>query len=167
MKKAKQPEFDKGEKIRDLKIDKSLNMGIMGVSLILLNCFLAYSAIMLAIWINFWFVWVLDCFIVAFCLYKSIHTFFHTSKTYKFSLYSNCVALNSLWLDNMVVQYNQIKKIKIRTSFPDRIFRHGTCTLTIFLNDELNNKISLYFLKENPQKLMLELMELGRATETK
>ncbi len=151
------PEIKIGATIRDLKIDLSTNLFILGLLLIVFNCVFIISAFMLAYWINLWWVWLIDITLVIYCVTHSVCSYFYNKKNYHFTLHTNCLVLNSMWYYNTVIDYKLIKEIKVKTGFWDRIFGRGTCTLTIYLKNEMQAKINLYFLKENPTQLYNEL----------
>lgn len=160
LKKKKDNEIFVGEKIRDLKIDLNINLFILSVLLIVFNCVLIISALMLAHWIDIWWVWLIDIIISIFCVAHSVNTFFANRKNYKFSLHKNCLVLNSMWYYNTKIDYSLIRKINTKIGFWDKAFGRGTCSLVIYLKDDLRTRINLYFLKEDPVKLYNELTEI-------
>ena len=118
---------------------------------------------MLARWINIWWVWLIDLVLVAYGIVRSLYTFIYSMKNYHFALHENCLVLNSMWYYNTVIDFKSIKEIKTKIGFWDKIFGRATCTLTLLLNDELQTKINLYFIKENPTSLYNELSEIVNA----
>ena len=162
-KKSKKIQFKTGNKIRDLSIDLNVNLFILGMLLIVFNCVFIISALLLAHWINLWWVWFIDFVLVIFCILHSIANFVYNSKNYHFTLHENCMVLNSMWFYNTIIDLRQIKEIKTKIGFWDKLFGRGTCTLTLLLSDEFQTKINLYFLKEDPTNLYNELWAIINA----
>lgn len=157
----KKEKFEIGNKIREIKVDNKQNSTILGVCLLIFNLFFIASAILLAYWINFWIIWVLDVLIVLFCVSRSIYTFIYSKKKHSYAIYENCLILNTVWYDNAIMDFNSINRIKMKVGFVDKWFRRGTHTLTIYLNDEIQTKINLYFIKEDPKTLIDEITNLS------
>lgn len=159
LKKQKKQPIKLGKKIRNLNIDLSTNLFILLMLLIVFNCVFIISALMLAHWINIWWVWVIDLAVSILCVVYSICSYLYCVKNYRFVLYENCLVLNSMWYYNTIIELKQIKQVEVKIGFWDKVFGRGTCTLILRLNDELQTKIKLYFLKENCTKLKDELYE--------
>ena len=167
-KKRKLDEFNKGERIRDLKIDMPVNLLILGLMLFIFNCVFGVCAGLLMYWIRITWVWIIDLLLIVFALIDTIISFFYYKRNYYFRIYENCLLLNSIWYSNAIIEYKNIKSINIKCGFWDKVFGRGTCTLKIFLNDESRNKITLYFLKEDIQQLSKELMSfISKKSEQK
>lgn len=147
-----------GAKIRDLKIDLSTNLFILALLLIVFNCVFICSALLLAYWINIWWVWLIDIIIALYCAFYSLATFvYYNSNNYYYSLHENCLVLNSIRYDNTIIEYKMIKQIKTKIGFWDKIIGRGTCTMTMYLNDDAQTKIKIYFIKENATQLYNEI----------
>ena len=156
MKKQKQV-FNKGNKIRDIVIDSKSHLAILASLLVIFNAFLIVCAILLASMLNVWYVWLIDFLLVLFCVVKSILTYVKGSKYFCYSLYENCIYLDSIWYDKTIIEYKLINRIKFKTGLLDNFFGKKTHTLTLFLDDELQTKVNLYLIKEKPENLIEEI----------
>ncbi len=158
MKKKKQI-FNKGKKIRNIQIDAKIHLRILAILLILFNLFLFVCAVSMAVMLNVWYVWVLDIVLVTFCLVKSIVTYLKGVKQFGYALYENCIYLDSILYDSSIVEYQLIKNIKFKTGILDKLFGKKTYTVTLYLNDEIQTKVNLYLIKEDPDKLFEEILQ--------
>lgn len=155
--KKKKPIFNKGNKIRNIEVDVKSHLRILAGLLIVFNLFLVDCAIFLAIFINLWYVWLIDILLVLLCVIRSVFTYLNGSKNFCYTLYENCIYLDSIWYDKTIIEYKLIKNIKFKIGFLDKIFGKRTHTLTILLDDELQTKINLYLIKESPESLIEEV----------
>lgn len=153
MKKQKKV-FNKGQKLGEIQVNSTCHLKILATLLVVFNLFLIVAAIAVAVLINHWIIYTLDVLIVAFCLLRSFSTYFVGGKQFCYALYENCIFLDSIWYDSTIIEYSIIKRIKFRVGFLDKLFGKNTCTLTLFLNDALQSKVNLYFVKEDPQALI-------------
>ena len=155
--KKKKPIFNKGNKIRNIHVDVKSHLIILASLLIVFNLFLVACAISLAVFINRWYVWLIDILLVLLCLLKSIFTYLNGAKNFCYAIYENCIYLDSIWYDKTIIEYKLIKNIKFKVGFLDKMFGKKTHTLIILLNDELQTKINLYLIKESPENLIEEI----------
>lgn len=165
VKKQKKQPIKLGKKIRNLNIDLGTNLFILLMLLVVFNCVFIISALMLAHWINIWWVWLIDLVVSILCVVYSVCSYLYCVKNYCFALYENCLVLNSMWYYNTVIELKLVKQVEVKTGFWDRVFGRGTCTLVLRLNDESQTKIKLYFLKENIAQLKDELYRVILASK--
>ena len=158
----KRKEFDIGKKVKEINVDYNQKFFIHAVLLVIFNLLLLIATITLGCLINVWYIWLIDILMIISCFITSVCNFTHAKARYKYTICTNGIMLNSMWYDNMAVDYKLIKRIKMGSRFIDRIASRGTYTITIFLRDDLKSKLTLYFVKDDMMKIKQSIEEQAK-----
>ncbi len=159
----KKEELRIGNKVREIEIDRTQYVTYLRVMLAIFNLFLLAGVIALVVYINRWYIYIIDILIVAYCIYRSA-AIVHSAKTkHGYTLYSNAIIANSLWYDT-AVDLSTIYKVVERKTLLDRITKRGTHSIIIYFKDGGYYQIKLYNLTENVDELINEIMRLSLET---
>ena len=108
-------------------------------------------------YINKWYIYLLDIIIVGFCIYRSVVCIKLAKKNHGYTLYSNALAVNSLWYDT-TVDISKVYKVVPKKTLLDKMTKR-TNSLEIYFKDGGYYKIKLYHISEDIGELISEIMQ--------
>lgn len=159
-KKHKKEKFIPTDKIKNIKINTKKYLTTYIIFMICSCSILLAMVISMMILIPIWWVWLIDLTLLAFCLWRAVRLCLDVKNQSIYTLYSNCIVVQSLILYTVV----ELKDICDVTPCPTHKEKNNNISahsIAIYLAPKHKNKVVIGFIDEDVNLLCEQIIALA------